>query len=116
MEPEMTDERPIEVAGLAIHSERTDDLAVVSASGELGIANRDALDQELRRLEEAGVAEIVLDLRDLDFIDSTGVRILYEAYIRNRASGDRLRMIRGRESVQRVITRLGLGQVLPFVD
>ena len=113
---EMTDERAIEVAGLAIRSERTDDLAVVTVSGDLSLANADALDQELRRLEAAGVAEIVLDLRKLDFIDSAGARVLYFAYTRSRGSGDRLRMIRGPAPVQRVIGGLGLGNLLPFVD
>ena len=112
----MTDERSIEVAGLRIRSERTDDLAVVTVSGELGIANADALDQELRRVEAAGVAEILLDLRNLDLIDSAGIRILYFASVRSRDAGDRLRMIRGPAQVQRAIAALGLGEIFPFID
>jgi anti-sigma B factor antagonist len=112
----MPDERFIEVENLAIRSERTGDLAVVAVSGDLSIPNADALDQEIQRLEAAGVGEILLDLRKLDFIDSTGVRVLYTVYLRLGATRDRLRMIPGPDQVQRVFGILGLAEILPFVD
>jgi anti-anti-sigma factor len=110
-----THERSVEIEGLTIHSERTGDLAVVTVAGELSMTNAHALDQELERAETAGVARIVLDLRGLGFIDSTGVRVLYEASTRSGVS-DRLRMIRPSEKVQRVLDTHGLGELLPFVD
>src|SRR2546423_508937 len=112
----MTDERSIELAGLALRIERTEALAVVTLAGELSIANADALEQEVRRLETAGVPGIVLDLRHLDFIDSAGVRALYKAHTRARDTQGRLRMIRGPAPVQRVIDSLGLGDIFPFAD
>ena len=112
----MTEERSIEVSGLAIRSERTDGLAMVAVSGDLSIANADALDQELQREHEAGASEIMLDLSNLDFIDTTGVRMLYVAYTRARESGDRFRMIRGPAPVQRVLDSHGLGNLFPFID
>jgi anti-sigma B factor antagonist len=111
-EPE---ERSIEVEGLTLHSERTGDLAVITVAGELTMTNGSALDQELQHAETGGVARIVLDLRGLDFVDSTGVRVLYEASSRSGGS-DRLRVIRPSAKVQRVLDTHGLGELFPFVD
>jgi anti-anti-sigma factor len=111
----VTDERSIKVAGLAIHCERTDDLAVITLSGDLSLANADAFQQQLQRIEAAGVAEIVVDLRNLDFIDSTGVRTMYSASIRLR-EGDRLRIIPGPAQVQRAFATSGVARVFPFID
>jgi anti-sigma B factor antagonist len=111
-EPE---ERSVELEGLTMRAERTGDLAVITVAGELNMTNANALDQELERAEGAGVARIVLDLRGLDFVDSTGVRVLYEASTRSGGT-DRLRVIRPSAKVQRVLDTYGLGELFPFVD
>jgi anti-sigma B factor antagonist len=52
-----------------------DDVAVV-AVGELDIASIDRLGEEVRDAWAAGPARIVLDLCQVDFIDSAGLRML----------------------------------------
>jgi len=52
-----------------------DEVAVVPA-GELDLATADTVRQEVRQVKAAGVAHIVLDLREVDFIDSAGLRML----------------------------------------
>ena len=52
-----------------------DEVAVVPV-GELDLATADKLGHEVRQVKAAGVARIVLDLRQVDFIDSTGLRML----------------------------------------
>jgi ABC-type transporter Mla MlaB component len=60
----------------AISIERSRDEVAVVPVGELDLASADRLGQEVRQLRAAGCAQIVLDLRQVDFIDSTGLRIL----------------------------------------
>jgi anti-sigma B factor antagonist len=60
----------------AISVERSRDEVAVVPVGELDLACADRLGQEVRQLRAAGCAQIVLDLRQVDFIDSTGLRIL----------------------------------------
>ena len=110
------DERSAEVGDLAILSEQTGDLAVITVSGDLGITTAHTLEQELQRAEATGVAEILLDLRSLDFIDTTGVRVLIAASRRSRDGGERLRIIRGSAPIQRVFASHGQAELLPFVD
>jgi anti-anti-sigma factor len=110
------DELSVEVRDLAILSERTSDLAVITVGGDLGITTANRLEDELQRAEATGVGEILLDLRNLDFIDTTGVRVLIAASRRSRDGGDRLRIIRGSAPIQRVLASHGQAELLPFVD
>lgn len=50
----------------------TGDTAVVSLAGELDIATVHVVEKELSRIERCGPARLVLDLRRLQFMDSTG--------------------------------------------
>jgi anti-sigma B factor antagonist len=81
--------------------------AHVALTGELDIASAPKLEEEVRRLESQGRTLIVLDLRGLEFMDSSGLRALLAADSRARERGARLVIVRGDERIQRVrrITR-----------
>jgi anti-anti-sigma factor len=61
-------------------------------------------------------ADIVLDLRALDFMDSNGIRALIKAQARAEAVRGRFRVIRGPKNIQRVLELVGLDDRLDFVD
>jgi anti-anti-sigma factor len=52
----------------------------------------------------------------LTFIDSTGVQLLMTAHARTRADSNRLQLLRGPRSVQRVLQICALEDRLPFAD
>jgi anti-anti-sigma factor len=85
-------------------------------SGELDLAARDRLEDELRRAEASDADRILVDLTRLRFIDSTGLRVLLEAEARNRRDGDRLAILRGPSRVQRVFEASGVEKHLPFTE
>jgi anti-anti-sigma factor len=90
------------------------DAVCVHAAGELDIATTPSLELALRdALLEARL--VVLDLRDLAFIDSTGIHAIVNATIRAREGTRRLVILRGPANVDRAfkLTRT-LGQ-LEFV-
>jgi len=63
---------------------------VIVVTGELDIANAPAIRAALLGAEATGAAEIVLDLSDLTFMGSVGLRVILEADARARAAGRRL--------------------------
>jgi len=67
---------------------------------------------------EVGVltAVLVLDLRKVEFIDSTGLRAVISADERARSGGRRLVIIRGTTAVERVFSVTQLDQRLEIVD
>ena len=77
-------------------------------TGELDLASAGRVEEELDRVERGRPERIVLDLRGLTFMDSTGLRIITGADNRARQARRRLTIIQGPDAVRRVfeITRL----------
>jgi anti-sigma B factor antagonist len=86
----------------------------LALEGELDLSNTQTLDQEIR-LAEASATTITLDLRGLEFIDSSGLKIILEAQQRALLTG-RLRIRKGPRRVQSVFRMTGTEESLPFED
>jgi anti-sigma B factor antagonist len=92
------------------------DTSVVSARGELDFATRDELVDVLTAIEELGTSAVVLDLRELSFIDSAGLHVLIAAHKRALAGGWRFQIACGPGRVWRALTLSGLTTELQFVS
>jgi anti-anti-sigma factor len=89
--------------------------AWVHVAGELDLAGSQQLEQALG---EAGLDArlVVLDLRDLTFIDSCGVRVILDAARNARQVGGRLMLARGTPRVDRVLTLTGVSDELLILE
>lgn len=87
---------------------------VIALVGELDLDGVERVSEQLLRAEATDATQIVLDLAGLQFIDSSGVRLILEADARSRANGDRLRLIHGSAAVQRVFVLSGVEDRLPW--
>ena len=76
----------------------------VQVAGELDIETSPQLEQTLR---EPSAQLVVLDLRELAFMDSTGVHTIVNASARARQLGRRLVLLRGPPRVDRVFGLTG---------
>ncbi len=85
-------------------------------SGELDISSAQKVEDALARVEPDKPDQIVLDLSQLDIVDSTGLRLLIAADARARDEGRRLTIIKGPEPVQRVFRITRLEERLEIVD
>jgi anti-anti-sigma factor len=88
----------------------------IALAGELDISTAPRVEEELERVEPSGPAVVVLDLRDLVFMDSTGLRLVVSADARAREKGRRLAVVRGPEAVQRIFRVTRLEERLDMVD
>ncbi len=95
---------------------RTGRAVHIAPCGELDIATTPELEQALSGATADGVPQIVLDLRELTFMDSTGLRALAQANARATELGVSLSIIRGPRQIERVLEISGLGALLPLVD
>jgi anti-anti-sigma factor len=84
----------------------------VTLSGELDLANAYAFDRRLLDVEAQHPALIMVDLRGLTMLDSTGLARLVSAQRRARRGGWRLVLIRGGKIVQRVLQTTRLDELL----
>jgi anti-sigma B factor antagonist len=78
------------------------DAVRVVPCGELDIATTPQLERQLRELHEAGFRRIVLDLRGLRFMDSTGLRLIMGQDALARADGHAFTLVAGPPAVQRI--------------
>jgi anti-sigma B factor antagonist len=79
------------------------DAAWVQVAGELDLATSPQFRQTLREAQEA-VRLVVLDLRELCFIDSSGIHVILDAARYARRKAGRLLIVRGPAQVDRVLT------------
>lgn len=102
---------------LSFQTTVTGDVAVVTLAGELDVAGSALLDAELERISsDHGPSTIVLDLSQLEFMDSTGLRLVVLGDARAREQGRRLVLVRGSDPVHRVFEITRMAQRLNFVD
>lgn len=102
---------------LDVSTSRNGSVAVVMPTGELDISGASVLEAELERLaEDAELGAIVLDLRGLQFMDSSGLRLVVLADMRARDEGRRFALVRGDETVHRVFEITRMSDRLDFVE
>jgi anti-anti-sigma factor len=77
---------------------------------------RRARASKLEELTGENGAELVLDLRGLTFMDSTGLRVLVQTDANARRDGQSLQIVRGPAAIDRLLELSGLDEVLPLVD
>jgi len=75
---------------------------VVVLTGELDLASCDVLEREVRKLRMAGSHDVVVDLRQVEFMDSTGLRLLISLRNTAKREGHRLIIVPGSRQVQRI--------------
>ena len=103
--------------GFGLMIEELDAGAVVIAlRGELDLAHAYTFDEELRRVEEARPTTVVIDLRELAFVDSCGLSRLLAARKRARRAGHRLLLVRGSAAVQRLFALSAVDEAFEMVS
>ena len=105
------------MSALEVRRELADGGATIRLAGELDISTAADVERLLEELDVSdGPARIVMDLRGLQFMDSTGLRLLVTADVRLRREGRELVLVPGPEPVHRVFRLALLEERLTFVD
>jgi anti-sigma B factor antagonist len=105
------------VPTLSFETTRNGTVAVVAATGELDLSGAQVLEDELERLQsDPALGTVVLDLRGLEFMDSSGLRLVVLADMRAREAGRRFVLVRGPETVHRVFEITRMSERLEFVS
>lgn len=104
------------MALLNVDTQSADGQARIALSGELDISSAARVEDELSSLQAQSPKVLVLDLRKLEFMDSTGLRLIVRADEAARTGGTRFVIVRGPEAVQRVFQIVGLDTRLEMTD
>ena len=84
--------------------------------GELDIDSAGGFEDQMAAVEVDSPSILVLDLRRVEFVDSTGLRAVIAADERARSQGRRLAVVSGPNAVARLLEVTQLDQRLEIVD
>ena len=100
-------------------SERTvvsERLGLIELSGEVDLYTAPRFKDDLVALIETGVHDIVIDLSQVTFIDSTALGVIISGVKRMREREGRLAIVAGSRLVVRILDITGLDKVLTIFD
>ena len=100
--------------GCTVHAEG--EVVTVSPTGELDVGTVPLLDAAMSYHRDLGVRTLVVDLRGVSFIDSSAVHLLLRWAQDAVGEGNELRVLPGRECVQRVFALTGVLAALGLDD
>lgn len=95
---------------IEVHPER--EVIRVAPVGELDVATAPTLEEQLQELRGSGFDHLVVDLRRVEFLDSTGIRVLVEENGLAGANDREFSVISGPPAVHRTLELCGLLELL----
>jgi anti-anti-sigma factor len=87
-------------------------VTVLRPSGELDVATVEPFRRELLAVLEQDPEDLVIDLRDVSFLDSSGIAVVARALKAQRARGCALVLTNPQPIVRRALELVGLGELL----
>jgi len=100
-----------------VQTEETADGLLIRLIGEMDMSNVDqARKPILAAMQDQVPRPVVIDLSELEFIDSSGIRLLLEAEAASRADSNRLSFRGVREEVAQVLRVTGVDEKLSIAN
>ncbi|HEY3280952.1 MAG TPA: STAS domain-containing protein [Armatimonadota bacterium] len=101
---------------LNIQVRKVDDVAVVVLSGELDTYSCPNLRQSVGDLVDQGHLKIVLNLKDVEYVDSAGLGTLVGNLKRVTEKGGQLKLVNCNAQIQKVFNITGLVRIFEQYD
>jgi anti-anti-sigma factor len=93
-----------------------DDPIGIAVRGEIDLDSAPKLAAAIGELVQRGNQRVALDLGAVEFMDSTGIRVLVDMHERLRDAGGELVLQAASAPVRRVLALTGLDRLLPLAD
>jgi anti-sigma B factor antagonist len=105
--------KPAAIGGVVVRlSAGAADETVLRLSGELELHNARVLDEAVASAQARGTRRVVLDLAELSFMDSTGLRHLLRARRELGESGQAMHVVNATAAVRELLALTGLTSLL----
>jgi anti-sigma B factor antagonist len=92
------------------------DNLVIAVSGELDVFTAPTLDDLLAESIEAGSTNLIVDLTEVTFLDSTGLGSMVKGLKRARERGGSLRVVASSDRIVKVFKITGLDQAMALTE
>jgi anti-sigma B factor antagonist len=105
-----------EPSHLQIDASAVDDVVVITLGGELDLASAAAFADAIDHATSSGAEVVIVDLRGLEFMDSTGIGVIVRAHQAAPQSGYRFAVVKGSPQVDRILSLTGLDEQITLLD
>lgn len=100
---------------MEINHQRHEDATILALSGRLDTVTSNQLAQSLEQVFGQDKTNLVLDLSDLDYISSAGLRVLLTAQKKVNSLGTRLEITGANATVKEVFDITGFSSILTIL-
>jgi len=111
-----SEQREIADGTLVVRSAENGESRVIAFAGELDLANAGTAENALESSLADASTPVVVDMRELEFIDSTGIALLVSALSRNEGGAKVSFIPSDSPAVTRVLELTGLAERLPLAE
>ena len=101
---------------LTVSVSERDGWVVIAVAGEIDVYTVPELRQELMRRADHDEARLLVDLRGVTFIDSSGLGVLINGFKHARSRGGELALVCNQRRILKVLEVTGLTNVFPIHD
>jgi anti-anti-sigma factor len=89
---------------------------VIAVSGELDLASSPMLEERIDQAFASPSSLLIIDLREVEFMDSTGLSVLIRAHQTAEDADRKLYLVKGPPQVQRLLSLTGVGERLSVLE
>jgi anti-sigma B factor antagonist len=111
-----SEQREIADGTLVVRSQQSDGSLVIAFAGELDLANAGTAENALEGSLADASTPVIVDMRELEFIDSTGIALLVSTLSRNDGETRVSFIPSDFPAVTRVLELTGLAERLPLAN
>jgi len=99
---------------LDIRTKQDGDVCTITLDGEVDVYTAPRVKEQLVSLIQGGCRNVIVDLDNVGFIDSSGLGVLVSALRRARERDGAVRIVCTRENILKIFRITGLDKVFPI--
>ncbi len=96
---------------LSLETRQENDHVIIEVSGEIDVYTAPKLRDRITELVDQGNLDIIIDLEQVEFMDSTGLGVLVGGLKKIRTKGGSLSLVCTQERLLKIFRITGLGKV-----
>ena len=105
-----------DVVDLSLETRHTDDVTIVSVGGEIDVYTAPKLRDKVTELVGEGHYNLVIDMENVEFLDSTGLGVLVGGLKKVRAHDGSMEIVCNQDRLLKIFRITGLAKVFTIHD
>lgn len=101
---------------MELSTQHQDEVVIITVKGEIDLYNAKKLSDALEGAHQEGVKNVIIDVENVSYIDSTGIGALIKGKKIFKTAGGDVKLAAVQESIQDVFNRTKLDSIFQYHD